>query len=277
MKKITLLMSLFIAFAINAQEVYYSEDFSDENVTDDWTLLDEDGDGANWSRIEQIVDEDNNPVAGPLLRSNSYDNQNGALTPDNWAITPAIDLSEEDGSEEITLTWEVSAADADYADENYTVYVATANGVSDFTASDISYNEVVTDNGPGGIDNVYTKTLDITDMAGESEVYVAFRHHDVTDEFTMEIHSVEVYAGTLSNTSFENNEFTHYVNNSGLHIAANTTLQNVEIFNISGKRVLQNEANNKNVTVNISDLASGIYIAKVQTENGRETFKFSKK
>jgi len=175
-----------------APTTYFSDDFDDLDASD-WTFLDEDGDGYNWS-VVQIVDESSNPVGTPVLRSASWNSLDGPLTPDNYAVSPAIDLSEEDGSRTITLSWDVTAADADYADENYTVYVATGNTPADFTASSVSYNELVTDNGPGGLENVYTKTLDVTSFAGET-IYVAFRHHVTSDMFTIEVDNVSVIAG----------------------------------------------------------------------------------
>lgn len=43
MKKITLLTAFFAVFAMNAQTVFFSDDFDDEDVSD-WELIDEDGD-----------------------------------------------------------------------------------------------------------------------------------------------------------------------------------------------------------------------------------------
>lgn len=182
---------------------YLDFNFDDLDVTD-WTFIDNDGDGDNWNAV-QINDVNAMPVGTPVLRSTSW---NGApQTPDNFAVSPAIDLSTEDGSRMITLTWDVTAADAAFAAENYTVYASTQNTIAGLTSSSINLNELVTDNGPGGLDNVYTKTLDLTALAG-SVVYVAFRHHNVSDQFTIEIDNVTVIAGSDSGrVSNNNNEF----------------------------------------------------------------------
>ena len=47
MKKITLLAALFAGFAMNAQTVFYEDNFDDEDVSD-WEVYDEDSDGNNW-------------------------------------------------------------------------------------------------------------------------------------------------------------------------------------------------------------------------------------
>ncbi|MGO1585170.1 MAG: hypothetical protein ACTHXJ_04260, partial [Mesonia sp.] len=166
MKKITLTLAAFAAaLTMNAQTTYFSDDFNDEDVSD-WTLIDEDADGFNWSAV-QIVDENSQPVGTPVMRSASWNSVAGPLTPDNYTFSMPIDLSSEDGTNDITLSWDVTAADADYSDENYTVYVATGNTVADAMSATVSFNELVSDNGPAGLENPYTKTLDITSLAGQ--------------------------------------------------------------------------------------------------------------
>lgn len=193
MKKNLFYLVFIVCVSLNAQNVIWSDDFDDEDASE-WTFLDEDGDGFIWAVI-QVVDENDNPVNSPGLRSASYINTGPAsgepLEPDNWAITPAIDLSEILGN--TILKWDVWGTDEDYSEENYTVYVAIGNTVADFEASAVSFNELVTDNGPGGSDNVYSKELDISSFAGET-IYIAFRHHDVTDQFSMMIDNVSVEA-----------------------------------------------------------------------------------
>src|SRR5690625_7608265 len=117
MRKFTLLvmfvfLSVFIAKA-QEEEILFEEDFATTpsgEVPADWIAYDEDGDGQNW-RVTQIVDNDENPVGGKLLLSASYENLFGPLTPDNWAVTPAIDLSEVGEDETVTLVWEVAGVD----------------------------------------------------------------------------------------------------------------------------------------------------------------------
>ncbi|NBC58513.1 MAG: hypothetical protein GVY05_09580, partial [Bacteroidetes bacterium] len=233
MKKITLLLFLLIGQMMICQTIIFEDDFDDEDISD-WTLYDEDQDGNNWAAI-QIEDDMNNPVGTPVLRSASW---NGApLTPDNYAVSPAIDLTNE-ASNTVTLSWVVTAADAAFADENYTVYVATGNTVNDLNSASISFNEVVTDNGPGGLDNPYTKTLDISSLAG-SIVYVGFRHHGVTDEFTIEIDDVKVESESLSTEDFEAFNFNYFVDvQNKLNLSANQAFDQVTLHNLLGQQVL---------------------------------------
>jgi hypothetical protein len=52
-------------------------------------------------------------------------------------------------------------------------------------------------------------------------------------------------------------------------------IQNVEIFNLSGKRVLQINANDIK-TIAVGHLDNGLYLLKIQTESGSVVKKFLK-
>ena len=53
----------------------------------------------------------------------------------------------------------------------------------------------------------------------------------------------------------------------------NTIITSVEVFNLLGKRVAIQKANSNNITVSTDGMASGIYIAKINTELGTKTVK----
>ncbi|SHJ12404.1 Por secretion system C-terminal sorting domain-containing protein [Mesonia phycicola] len=280
MKKITLLTVAFISafsMSMNAQTTLFSDDFNDLDISD-WTVYDEDGDTFNWS-VVQIEDDAGAPVNTPVLRSASWTTDGVSsipLTPDNYIVSPSIDLTAEDGTNTITLNWDVSAADAAYADENYTVYVATGNQVTDLTASSVSFNELVTDNGPGGSSNIYTKSLDITSFAGQT-VHVGFRHHNVSDEFTIEIDNVSVTSDSSLNTkNFESISFSHFINDGSLYIESDFQLENINIYNIIGKQVSNEVLSGTNASINLSSLQSGVYLAKIEVEGVSKSFKFIK-
>ncbi len=272
MKKTLLLVSLFVGglFTMNAQTTVWSEDFDDLDISD-WTLYDEDGDGSNWAAVQTT--NEGNPVNTPGLRSNSW--ASVPLTPDNWAVSPLIDLTGISG--EITLNWEVWAPDAAYSDENYSVYVATGNTVSDFMASDVTFNQLVTDNGPGGSDNIYSLDLDISSFAGQS-IYVAFRHHDVSDVFSLVIDTVSVTYETASVDSHLASSFSVYPNpvKDVLNISnsINAEINSVIVTDINGRTVKQ--ANSNVSQINISDLNAGVYFVNINSNEGSLTKKVVK-
>jgi len=86
------------------------------------------------------------------------------------------------------------------------------------------------------------------------------------------------WASTLSSESFEANKFSIYPNpvNNNLNIQSeNRDIQIIEIYNLNGKLVLQHKYN-LNEAIDVSSLAKGLYLLKVQTENGSFTKKLVK-
>ena len=87
-----------------------------------WTLVDNDGDGNNW-QVESSTSVDANEnyfyhSATHYLSSESYINDYGPLYPDNWLISPMMNLGG-------TLTIYARGMDPAYADEVFGVFVST--------------------------------------------------------------------------------------------------------------------------------------------------------
>lgn len=101
-------------------ETLLSEDFDDGAVPDDWINYDADGDGHVWMFWTAQDDNAGNPTANGsyALQSESYDNNTGALTPDNWLIIPNVELGG-------TLTLVARGLDPSYPAEVFGVFVST--------------------------------------------------------------------------------------------------------------------------------------------------------
>ncbi len=133
-----------------------------------WTLIDADGDGQNWYVWNLTLDDGTTQTT---FSSNSYINNYGALTPDNWAITPQSTL----GS---VVQFDAWGQDPSYAGEHFQVYVSTTGTeIADFTP--ISEEIIAT-----GEQTTYT--FDLGPYAGE-EGYIAIRHFNVTDMYILNI------------------------------------------------------------------------------------------
>lgn len=167
---IILLLSSFIT---NAQTLL-SENFQDGIGA--WTTVDSDGDGVNWL----IADYGDGNVA----ISQSWTGGT-ILYPDNWLISESMDFSSVSNP---NLFWKVKAQDPAWADENYTVYVSTSSDISMLETSEISFNEVVGESGG----EYMTRALDLSSLVGEASVFVAFRHHNVSDMFNINIDDIIV-------------------------------------------------------------------------------------
>ena len=168
-------MAIMMA-SINAQ-TYFSEDFS--GGIGQFTSVDDDGDGNEWGIFD---DAGNFPAQGNVMTSASW--ASVPLTPDNWLISSAIDLTGASGV--INLEWMVRAQDQLWVAENYDVYVATTNTTAALIAAGSVFNETLTTSA-----GYMPRTVNLSTFAGQT-VYVAFRHHNSVDWFRMNLDDIVV-------------------------------------------------------------------------------------
>lgn len=132
-----------------------------------WTMIDADGDGHNWEQYDRF----------PSVSSDSY--SGGALTPNNFIVSPKITIS---GSKP-TLYWSVGCGDSKYPDEYYKVVVSE----TPFTAANCDNNGT----------KVFDETLvseayrtllprqvDLSAFIGK-DVYIAWVHCECSDNYFM--------------------------------------------------------------------------------------------
>lgn len=240
-----------------------------------WTSIDDDADTYDWFVADYDLDSDDNPDGNPCFGSASWDSSAGALSPDNWLISGAVDLTGLSTSDNIELSWKARGIDASYADENYTVYVATGNTIPDFMSSPVSFNEIIGQNGGAGV--FADRTLDIASLAGNM-VYIAFRHHGVSDQFVLNIDDVGVDF-TLGVNDFEKNQLSHFYNKDSETLKLESsivTLDSINIFNLLGQNVFNKSLSSFNEEVNLTLLNDGVYIAKIKVGDGEKTIKILK-
>ena len=185
--------------AVGEQETYniryrkvteggFFEDFESLTTTGDnpnngWTTIDSDGDGYSWyawvpaSNGNGTTDNQGNPTVfgNACLTSASY--QSVALTPDNWLISPQVELGG-------NLSLWYRGQDPSWASEVFAVYVSTGD------PTDLSsFVELVPDMTAG---QVYQELVaDLSLFEGEMG-YIAIRHHNVTDMFRLNIDNVTI-------------------------------------------------------------------------------------
>lgn len=171
--------------------------FDFENVSDyaNWTFIDADGDGFNWT-LDYLRNQgecyDN---SNGMLASASWNNQVGALNPNDWVFTSAITLPNESS---LSLTWFDKGQDADYADEHYAVYVCTEATVASASAT----TPVWEGNSVAGWRAL---SVDLSSYAGQT-VYIAFRHYNVSDMFYLDIDNIGIAIGDNAKTVVANNK-----------------------------------------------------------------------
>ena len=135
-------------------------DFESDPEEAGCTLLDADGDGNNWYMSDASSNSGNY-----ALRSDSW-TTDGALTPDNWIFSPAIDLSE--ATSPVASIYVRSGTS--YYPDSFQMYAGTAANPDGMTLA-LSEEPIVAD-------AAWTRySLDLSSFAGQDEVFVAIRHN----------------------------------------------------------------------------------------------------
>ena len=170
MKKIsTLSLSVLLVLltvvwqTLSAQTVLFHEEFEGGVLPAGWTVVDADGDGYNWDASYLYQNAGSSHSGDGMIASASW--YSLPLTPDNWLISPAINLTVNS-----FLTFWVRAQDVNWPEEHYGVYISTTGGasISDFT---LLYEETL-----NAESNVWSqKSVDLSNYSGQT-IRIAFRH-----------------------------------------------------------------------------------------------------
>ena len=177
------------------KSVPYVENFDTGNSSE-WVFIDSDEDGYNWNWNTKS----SFTISGSgILQSASYANDIGeALSPDNWAFTPAIQLTEGN-----VLSFWVAAQDPSYPEEHYAVYISEENpGVGLPESSTLLFEETI---GSGSYTPVQTRVVDgrtynryfvnIPAAFNNKVAYIGFRHFNCYDMFILNLDDVMVTEG----------------------------------------------------------------------------------
>ncbi len=157
----------------------FTEDF--ENGFNDWTAIDADGDGNNWTFHLNSGSGNMNTHSGDgAVYSASYDNNVGALTPNNWLVSPQVVLNG-------TFSFWAVGQDASWAAEHFAVFVSTTSPTDPSSFVQVSQEFVAT--------GTYTEyTVDLSSYAGQTG-WVAIRHFNVTDMFVLVVDDITYTRG----------------------------------------------------------------------------------
>lgn len=234
----------------------FVEDFEAE-LTDCWSNIDNDGDGFTWAM--ESVGEAHTGVG--CYSSSSWFSQM-VLYPDNWLITPQLAIPAQGAS----VGWWVAAQDADYPDDHYEVMVSQTLNLADFVSV---YEETIS------TDAWTERNVNLSQFAGQN-VYIAFVHNECSDVFGMKIDDITVAAGT-GIQEVANNSTVIYPNpaNNVINVNSTSNINGVEIYTIAGQKVANYTANGTQTAISVSNLSNGMYLMKINTENGTSVQKFN--
>ncbi|MCQ2315411.1 MAG: choice-of-anchor J domain-containing protein [Bacteroidales bacterium] len=172
----------------------FFEEFETGAIPTGWTTIDADGDGFNWTPASVLMAGYLIPAHGgaDCITSQSYSSSAGALTPDNYLVSPKVKITT--GSE---FSFWACAQDPDYASEHYGVAISTTTAtagafttIAEWTMTakeEAGAGAYMSRDGKGTREgNWYQKTVDLSSYAGQ-EVYIAIRHFNCTDWFYLNV------------------------------------------------------------------------------------------
>ena len=89
---------------------------------------------------------------------------------------------------------------------------------------------------------------------------------------------VSAYDGSLSNSAFDNANFTFYPNpvKNTLNLSYNQEISGVDIFNLLGQKIISTKVNSNSGQIDMSSLPKGAYMVKVTSNNQVKTIKVIK-
>lgn len=250
MRKIFTIFLSLISFYSFSQTVLLQEGFETGNIPTNWINIDNDSDNELWEIHPANWTE---PHSGEFsIASYSWFNGN-ILTPDNWLITPAIQIYEN-----TELEFWVSPISPTYVQEHYQIRVSES-GTLIANFEDVLIDETF----PETFENWEIRTVDLSAYAGQ-QIYIAFVHQS-TDVYALKIDDIIV--STTSTVEISENSITNFEifpNPVKDNFQSNKNIDYIEIFNLNGQivKIFQNQ-----VEYNISELKQGVYFVKIYSEN----------
>ncbi len=256
------ILFLFFLGSLHSQTtVLFEEQFTDSaTVVNTWKFVDQDGDTQNWYWDWY----DGGPVMEQYMTSRSWDGS--PLIPDNWLISPAINLTSATGG--LVLHYVISGADDNYYQEHYKLMVSSTNNeVASFT--DNVYEETLPIWASNGIWD--PRNIDLSVYAGKT-IYLAWVHYDCSDMYKLLLDSIQltgqsgigIQSPVLSRVDIMPNPV---VNNMVVKGDFHNAI--VDIFSLTGEKVLSFDNATAPLQVNVSSLVSGLYMVKVTS--GKQT------
>ena len=176
----------------------YLGDFEDDAYG--WSTYDADKDGETWNLGSNLWGEyaEYCHSGKQCLASVSYSNNLGAVTPDNWTLSPIITIPAEGAQ----LSYYVAAFSPKRFEEHYSMYVqpydSTTFSVDQVKLGTPLISETLKEEN-GAMDGWSLRQFDLKDYAGK-QVVICFRHHDCNGQYILRLDDVNVmtYSGAAA-------------------------------------------------------------------------------
>ena len=170
------------------EPVLLDENF-DSGIPSTWENIDADGDGYGWMISADLFGTPSGYQNTECAISASYINSVGALSPDNYLVSPMIHIA---GAGGYNLTWRVCAQDAAYPADFYAVYVGKMENGSFVPTGNAIYEETIAAKGEPKDQGTWRQRSVNLDAFKGQDVQIAFRHFNCSDQFIMLLDDVKV-------------------------------------------------------------------------------------
>lgn len=267
MKKV-LLINIFFALLSNvfSQSLIFEEYFEGGIIPPTWTTIDKDADthtwfGETWKNLNGITEG--------YVASESWNSNTGALTPENYLITPNIDLNGLQGS--VKLCYSIQVLDAEFPAEHYKIAVSTTGkSAADFT-------NIIKDETCTSADYFFTnpfwhkRNVDLTPFVGQM-IYLTFIHNNLIDMYKLLLDSVQIsYSTNVGYTKLPDEiNIVTFPNPAKSNLEVTGMFENAKIQLISaeGREVYRSDDVTNQKTINVSDLQNGVYLLRLESKKG---------
>jgi len=262
--------------AITTVSVPYEEGFNSSSFPPTgWTRVQNGGTESQWITLTA------QPYEGPRCASSSSGTSALAYFPDNWLISPQIDIPYQSTRDDLYLTYFVGCTSSSNFAEKYSVLISTSGIGMSSDNYEVVFTETLSTN------EWVPRQIPLNDYAGQ-KIFIAFRHHDSSIQATR---SLKLDAVSISDATADFDPAVDKLETSLLgnypnpfnpetiisYSMAKEGFVELDVFNIKGQKVktLVNglvSAGMKEVVWNGTDqnnqpVSSGVYFYKLNTES----------
>jgi hypothetical protein len=240
--------------------------------------FDFEGSSTNWTGDGSTVSVSDNGELEIVGNGGAWDNA-------QVTFTSPVDLSDDDNNT-LRFTFQSTTAEDGEVHQHGISFQETANGAGgsyevnfQTTGKEVANIELDFEAGLGTSKKfvIFTDVGDLANGVGKATPNV-----NGTDTSAMSgtyiVDNITLGATVLSIKNNSVLDFSMYPNPTSnmLNISAKETIQDTQIFNVLGKNVMSVKVNNRKASIDVSNLATGIYLVKYSVNGTIGTAKFVK-
>lgn len=246
-------------------------------------------DGAQLLIDDIVVKEEQTPPPVPPANDNCVGAI--ALTPGNNFEAAAVEFTNDNATDsaEIPECQESAAADVWFsvvvpASGSITIETDLADGsenedtvIGVYTGACGSLTSIGCNDDNEDTENLFSKVV-LTALTPGATLYVGVWSYAGFFGTTTGAFRVAAYDASLAAPSFDTSKFSYYPNpvKDRLNVEYDSEIADVTVFNLMGQQVLKQQMNANSGQVDVSALASGAYLMKVNAQDSVKTYRIVK-